>query len=47
MPPIYDDYCDDTYTIKSSNDYICKTCHDYDYHFSEHYCFNVKTIYST
>ena len=36
MPPIYDDYCDDTYTIKSSNDYIYKICHDYDYPFSEH-----------
>ena len=29
MPPIYDDYCDDTYAIKSSDDCI-KTCHDYD-----------------
>ena len=28
----YDDYCDDTYAIKSSDDYI-KTCHDYDYPF--------------
>ena len=45
MPPIYDDYCDDTYAIKSS-DYIYKTCHDYDYPFSEHYSFNVETIYS-
>ena len=27
----YDDYCDDTYAIKSSDGYI-KTCHDYDYH---------------
>ena len=25
MPPTYDDYCDDTYAIKSS-DYIYKTC---------------------
>ena len=25
---IYDDYCDDTYAIKSSDDYIYKTCHD-------------------
>ena len=24
----YDDYCDDTYAIKSSDDYIYKTCHD-------------------
>ena len=41
MPPTYDDYCDDTCAIKSS-DYIYKTCHDYDYPFSEHYSFNVK-----
>ena len=41
----YDDYCDDTYAIKSSDDYI-KTFHDYDYPFSEHYSFNVETIYS-
>ena len=33
MPPICDDYCDDTYAIKSSDDYIYKTCHDYDYPF--------------
>ena len=32
----YDDYCDETYAIKSSDDYIYKTCHDYDYPFSEH-----------
>ena len=42
----YDNYCDDTYAIKSSDDYIYKTCHDYDYSFSEHYSFNVETIYS-
>ena len=29
----YDDYCDETYGIKSSDDYIYKTCHDYDYPF--------------
>ena len=29
----YDDYCDETYAIKSSDDYIYKTCHDYDYLF--------------
>ena len=29
----YDNYCDDTYAIKSSDDYIYKTCHDYDYPF--------------
>ena len=43
---IYDDYCDDTYVIKSSDDYIYKTYRDYDYPFSEHYSFNVETIYS-
>ena len=32
----YDDYCDDTYVIKTSDDYIYKTCHDYDYLFSKH-----------
>jgi hypothetical protein len=42
----YDDYCDDTYVIKSSDDYIYKTCHNYEYPFSEHYSFNVETIYS-
>ena len=54
MPPIYhenkvatyDDYCDDTYVIKSSDDYIYKTCHSYDYSLPEHYSFNVETIYS-
>ena len=45
MPPTSDDYCDDTYAIKSS-DYIYKTCHDYGYPFSKHYSFNVETIYS-
>ena len=42
MPPIYDkkkvatydDYCDETYAIKSSDDYFYKSCHDYDYPFS-------------
>ena len=29
----YDDYCDETYAIKSSDDYIYKTFHDYDYPF--------------
>ena len=42
----YDNYCDDTYAIKSSEDYIYKTFHDYGYRFSEHYSFNVETIYS-
>ena len=42
----YDNYCDDTYAIKSSEDYIYKTCHDYGYPFSEHYYFNVETIYN-
>ena len=32
----YDDYCDDTYVIKSSDDYIYKACHNCDYPFSEH-----------
>ena len=42
----YDDYCDETYAIKSSDDYIYKNCHDYDYPFSEYYSFNVETIFS-
>ena len=29
----YDNYCDDTYAIKSSDDYIYKKFHDYDYPF--------------
>ena len=41
----YDDYCDDAYAIKSSDDYI-KTFHDYDNPFPEYYYFNVETIYS-
>ena len=32
----YDDYCDETYAIKSSDDYIYKTRHAYDYPFYEH-----------
>ena len=42
MPPTYDDYCDDNYVIKSSDNY----CHNFEYPFSEHYSFNVETIYS-
>ena len=50
MPPIYDenkvttydDYCDDTYVIKSSDNY----CHNFEYPFTEHYSFNVVTIFS-
>ena len=50
MPPIYDenkvatydDYCDDTYVIKSSDNY----CHNFEYPFTEKYSFNVETIYS-
>ena len=42
----YDDYCDETYAIKISDDSIYKSCHDYDYPFSEHYSFNVETIFS-
>ena len=38
----YDDYCDDTYLIKSSDNY----CHNFEYPFTEHYSFNVRTIYS-
>mgnify|MGYP005835501911 CR=1 FL=1 len=41
----YDGYCDDTYAIKRSHDYI-ENCHDYDYPFSKHYSLNVETIYS-
>ena len=42
----YNDYCDDTYVIKSSDDYIYKTCHNYEYPFSKYYSFNMETIYS-
>ena len=42
----YDDYCDETYALKSSYDYIYKTFHDYDYPFSKNYSLNVETIYS-
>ena len=38
----YDDYCDDTYAIKSSDNY----CHIFEYPFTEHYSFNVETIFS-
>ena len=38
----YDNYCDDTYVIKSSDNH----CHNFDYPFSEHYSFNVETIFS-
>ena len=38
----YADYCDDTYVIKSSDNY----CHNFEYPFTEHYSFNVGTIYS-
>ena len=48
MPPIYDenkvatydDYCDDTYVIKSSDNY----CHNFEYPFTGHYSLNVGTI---
>ena len=36
----YDDYCDDTYVIKSSDNY----CHNFDYPLTEHYSLNVGTI---
>ena len=42
MPPTYDDYYDDTYVIKSSDNY----CHNFEYPFTEHYSFNVETIFS-
>ena len=50
MPPIYDenkvatydDYCDDTYVIKSSDNY----CHNFENPFTEHYSLNVGTIFS-
>ena len=50
MPPIYDenkdvtydDYCDDTYVIKSSDNY----CHNFEYPFTEHYSLDVGTIFS-
>ena len=38
----YDDYCDGTYFIKSSDNY----CHNFEYPFTEHYSFNVETILS-
>src|SRR3989337_303982 len=41
MPPIYDDYCDDTYAIIKNDD---KTCHNYEYPFAKHCSFNVETI---
>ena len=42
MPPTYDDYCDDTYVIKSSDNY----CHNFEYPFTEYYSLNVGTIFS-
>jgi hypothetical protein len=42
----YDDYYDDTYVIKSSDNYSCETFHNYEYPFSKHYSFNVESIYS-
>ena len=38
----YDDYCDNTYVIKSSDNY----CHKFEYPLTDHYSFNVETIYS-
>ena len=46
MPPIYDDYCDDTYVMKNSDDYYYNTCYNYENTFTEHHSFNVETIYS-
>ena len=45
MPPTYDDYCDDTYVMKNSDDYYY-TCYNYENPFTEHHSFNVETIYS-
>ena len=42
MPPTYDDYCDDNYVIKSSDNY----CHNFEYPFTEHQSLNVGTIFS-
>ena len=42
MPPTYDDYCDDTYVIKSSDNYF----HNSGYPFTEHYSLNMGTIFS-
>ena len=39
----YDDYCDDTYAIKVTDNY----CHNFEYPFTEHYSFNVETIFSS
>ena len=46
MPPIYDDYCDDTYVMKNSDDYYYNTCYNYENPFTEHHSFNVEIIYS-
>ena len=43
---IYDDYCDDTYAINSSDSHSCETCHNYKYSPTEHHSFNVELIYS-
>ena len=46
MPPIYDDYCDDTYAIINSDNHTCETCHNYKYPLTEHYSFNEELIFS-
>src|SRR5918994_98067 len=42
----YDIFSLPSFDMQVYSDYIYKTCHDYDYPFSEHYSFNVETIYS-
>ena len=39
MPPIYDDYCDDTYAIKNKDNH--DTCHD-DFNFQSHDSYSVE-----
>lgn len=46
MPPTYDDYCDDTYAMKKSDDYYYDTFHNYEYPFIEYYSFNMEPICS-
>ena len=46
LPPIYDDYCDDTYAIINSDNHTCETCHNYKYPSTEHYSFNEELIFS-
>ncbi len=43
MPPIYDDYCEDTYALKKMDD---KTCHTLENPFAKSWFFIVDTICS-